>query len=49
MSMSVLNALFIAATAGTLLVACSSAEKRAHRNQAELNERKMEIVDDYEK
>ena len=35
MSMSVLNALFIAAIAGTLLVACSSAERRAHRSRAE--------------
>ncbi len=54
--MSVFKSLFIAAIAGTLLVGCSSAERRAHRSQVdvnksqvELNERKMEIVDDYEK
>ncbi len=54
--MSAFKTLFIAVIAGTLLAACSSAERRAHRSQVdanksqvELNERKMEIVDDYEK
>ena len=56
MSMSVLKPLFIAIIATSLVAACSSAERRAHRSQAdanksqvELNDRKMEIVDDYEK
>ena len=54
--MSAFKTLIIAVIAGTLLAACSSAERRAHRSQVdanksqvELNERKMEIVDDYEK
>lgn len=54
--MSVLKTACITVIAGTLLAACSSAERRAHRSQTdanksqvELNERKMEIVDDYEK
>jgi hypothetical protein len=56
MSMSVLKPLVIAIIATSLVTACSSAERRAHRSQTdanksqvELNERKMEIVDDYEK
>ena len=54
--MSAFKTLFVAVIAVSLLTACSSAEKRAHRSQAEtnqsqteLNERKMKIVDDYEK
>lgn len=54
--MSVLKTLLVAIVASSLLAACSSAERRAHRSQVdanksqvELNERKMEIVDDYEK
>jgi len=54
--MSVFRTLFIAVIAGSLLAACSSAERRAYRSQedanksqVELNERKMEIVDEYEK
>jgi outer membrane biogenesis lipoprotein LolB len=54
--MSVFRTLFIAVIATTLLAACSSAERRAYRSQeganksqVELNERKMEIVDEYEK
>lgn len=54
--MSVFKTLFITVIAASLLLACSSAERRAYRSQAdanksqvELNERKMEIVDDYEK
>jgi hypothetical protein len=56
MSMSVLKSLVIATIAVSLVTACSSAERRAHRSQVdanksqvELNDRKMEIVDDYEK
>ena len=56
MSMSVLKPLVIAIIATSLVTACSSAERRAYRSQAdanksqvELNDRKMEIVDDYEK
>ena len=54
--MSVLKPLVIAIIATSLVTACSSAERRAYRSQAdanksqvELNDRKMEIVDDYEK
>jgi len=54
--MSVFKTLFVAVIAGSLLAACSSAERRAYRSQedanksqVELNERKLEIVDDYEK
>jgi hypothetical protein len=54
--MSIFRTLFIAIIATSLMAACSSAERRAYRSQAEanesqveLNERKMEIVDDYEK
>jgi len=56
MSMSVLKPLVIAIIATSLVTACSSAERRAYRSQSdanksqvELNDRKMEIVDDYEK
>ena len=54
--MFVFKAVFTAIVVGTLLVGCSSAERRAQRSevdvnksQVELNERKLEIVDDYEK
>ncbi|HAJ91983.1 MAG TPA: hypothetical protein DCO71_05105 [Gammaproteobacteria bacterium] len=54
--MSVLKTLFFVIITTSLVAACSSAERRAHRSQAdanksqvELNDRKMEIVDDYEK
>ena len=54
--MSVLKTLFLAVIISTFLAACSSAERRAHRSQvdvnksqAELNERKMKIADEYEK
>ena len=54
--MSVFKTLVIAIIAASLLTACSRAEKKAYRSQAdanksqvEMNERKMEIVDDYEK
>ena len=54
--MSVFKTLCSAVIAGSLLVACSSAERRAYKSQTEanksqteLNERKMKIVDDYEK
>ena len=54
--MPVLRTLFLAVIVGTLVAACSSAERRANRSQVsvnksqtELNERKMKIVDDYEK
>ena len=54
--MSIFRTLCIAIIVSGLLTACSSAEKRAYRSQAdtnksqtELNERKMKIVDDYEK
>ena len=54
--MPVLKPLVIAIIATSLVTACSSAERRAYRSQAdanksqvELNDRKMEIVDDYEK
>jgi len=54
--MSVLKTLFFVIITTSLVTACSSAERRAHRSQAdanksqvELNDRKMEIVDDYEK
>ncbi len=54
--MSVVKTLFVAVIAVSLITACSRAEKKAYRSQAdanksqvELNERKMEIVDDYEK
>ena len=54
--MSVLKPLVIAIIATSLVTACSSAERRAYRSQSdanksqvELNDRKMEIVDDYEK
>ena len=49
MGMSVFKTLFIAVIASTLVAACSSGERRANKSQAELNERKMEIVDNYEK
>ena len=54
--MSVFKTLVITVIASSLLAACSSAERRAHRSQVDanksqvdLNDRKMEIVDDYEK
>jgi hypothetical protein len=54
--MSVFKTLCIAIIASSMITACSSAEKRAYKSQAEanksqteLNERKMKIVDDYEK
>jgi len=54
--MPVFKTLFIAVIAVSLFTACSSAEKKAYRSQADanksqvkLNERKLEIVDDYEK
>ncbi len=54
--MSVFKILFVAVIVVSLMTACSSAEKRAYRSQTEsnqsqteLNERKMKIVDNYEK
>ena len=54
--MTVFKAVFTAMVVGTLLAGCSSAQRRAQRSQTdvnksqvELNERKLEIVDDYEK
>jgi hypothetical protein len=54
--MSVLKNLFLAVIISAMLAACSSAERRASRSQVsvnksqtELNERKMKIVDEYEK
>jgi hypothetical protein len=54
--MSVLRILFVAVIAASLATACNRAEKRAYKSQAEvnksqveMNERKMDIVDDYEK
>jgi len=48
--------LCLAIIVSSLVTACSSAERRAYRSQAEVNEsqtelnkRKLEIVDDYEK
>ena len=54
--MSILKTFCIAIIVSSLVTACGSAERSAHRSQAdanksqtELNERKMEIVNDYEK
>jgi len=54
--MHVLKAFCLAVIIGTMVAACSSAERRASRSEAsvnksqtELNERKMKIVDEYEK
>ena len=54
--MSVLKTLFLAVLISTLVAACGSAERKAHKSQTkanksqvELNERKMKIVDEYEK
>ena len=54
--MSVFKTFCIAIIVSSLVTACGSAERSAYRSQAdanksqtELNERKMEIVNDYEK
>jgi hypothetical protein len=56
MKMSVLKPLVIAIIATSLVTACSSAERRAYRSQTdanksqvEMNDRKMDLVNDYEK
>ena len=55
MSKSVFKTLIILVVASSLMTACSSkrsvrkSEIEANKTQTELNERKMEIVDDYEK
>jgi hypothetical protein len=56
MSMPVLKTLFLAVLISTLVAACGSAERRSHKSQTttnksqtELNERKIKIVDEYEK
>jgi hypothetical protein len=54
--MSIFKTFCIAIIVSSLVTACGSAERTAYRSQAdanksqtELNERKMEIVNDYEK
>jgi len=54
--MSFFKTLCIAIIVSSLVIACSSAERRAYKSeaeanesQAELNKRKIEIVNDYEK
>ena len=54
--MSIFKTFCIVIIVSGLVTACGSAERSAHRSQAdanksqtELNERKMEIVNDYEK
>jgi hypothetical protein len=56
MKMSVFKILFVAVIAASLATACNRAEKRAYRSQAdanksqvEMNDRKMDLVNDYEK
>jgi outer membrane biogenesis lipoprotein LolB len=41
--MPVFKTLFIAVIAGTLLAACSSAERRAHRSQTDANKSQAKL------
>lgn len=47
--MPALKHLLLVVIIGTLMAACSSAEKDAYRSQAKVNERKIEISKEYEK
>lgn len=51
MNRSTFKAMSILITAGSfmILAGCTSAENKSYKSQTELNERKMKIVDNYEK
>ena len=51
MNTSLFKIMSIVITAGSFLImaGCTSSEEKAYNSQAEMNERKMEIADNYEK